>query len=115
MFGDGLQRRHVNTRSKVMLIAALLAAAAVIPAIAYGGSSNDDRVEQERPIESSELEQASRVAIDHLGGGVVTETEVGDEESYYEVEVTIDGQQFDVQLDEDFNVVSSEDDGVDDD
>jgi hypothetical protein len=38
----------------------------------------------------------------------VTETEVGDEESYYEVEVTRpDGSQVDVQLDRDFNVVSS--------
>ena len=40
--------------------------------------------------------------------GTVTETEVGDEESYYEVEVTRpDGSQVDVQLDRDFNVVSS--------
>jgi hypothetical protein len=36
----------------------------------------------------------------------VTETEVGDEESYYEVEVTRpDGGQVDVQLDRGFNVV----------
>jgi hypothetical protein len=36
----------------------------------------------------------------------VTETEVGDEESYYEVEVTRDdGSQVDVQLDRDFDVV----------
>jgi hypothetical protein len=38
----------------------------------------------------------------------VTETEVGDEESYYEVEVTLDdGSQVDVQLDENVNVVGS--------
>jgi hypothetical protein len=38
----------------------------------------------------------------------VTGTEVGDEESYYEVEVTLDdGRQVDVQLDESFAVVSS--------
>ena len=41
----------------------------------------------------------------------MTETEVGDEESYYEVEVTLDnGSQVDVQLDESFNVVGSEGD-----
>jgi hypothetical protein len=40
----------------------------------------------------------------------VTDTEVGDEESYYEVEVTRDdGSQVDVQLDRDFNVVADED------
>jgi hypothetical protein len=43
----------------------------------------------------------------------VTETEVGDEESLYEVEVTLDdGTQVDVQLDEDFNVVGDESDGA---
>jgi hypothetical protein len=41
----------------------------------------------------------------------VTETEVGDEESYYEVEVTLDdGRQVDVQLDERFAVVGSSQD-----
>jgi hypothetical protein len=45
----------------------------------------------------------------------VTETEVGDEESLYEVEVTLDdGTQVDVQLDEDFRVVGDERDGSDD-
>ena len=39
----------------------------------------------------------------------MSETEVGDEESYYEVEVTLDdGSQVDVQLDEQFNVVGDE-------
>jgi uncharacterized membrane protein YkoI len=41
----------------------------------------------------------------------VTETEVGDEESVYEVEVTLDdGSQVDVQLDRSFRVVDSEQD-----
>ena len=39
-------------------------------------------------------------------------TEVNDEESKYEVEVTLDnGDQVDVQLNETFDVVSSENDG----
>jgi hypothetical protein len=42
------------------------------------------------------------------GGGHVTGTEVGDEESYYQVEVTkADGSQTDVQLDKRLNVVGS--------
>ena len=41
---------------------------------------------------------------------------MGDEESYYEVEVTLpDGRQVDVQLDEDFTVVGSESDQEDSD
>ncbi|MEE8330204.1 MAG: hypothetical protein V3R84_00350 [Acidimicrobiia bacterium] len=44
----------------------------------------------------------------------MTETEVGDEESCYEVAITLDdGSKVDVQLDADFNVVGSEPDGVD--
>jgi uncharacterized membrane protein YkoI len=67
-------------------------------------STDDDGTEV--PITGVELEQASRAALEHTGEGTVTETEVGDEESYYEVEVTLDdGSQVDVQLDEDFNVV----------
>ena len=41
-------------------------------------------------------------------------TEVGDEESYYQVEVTLnDGSQVDVQLDENFKVVGSKHEGAD--
>jgi uncharacterized membrane protein YkoI len=80
--------------------------------IAIAGGGDDD----EAPITGSALEQAKAGALEETGGGTVTETEVGDEESYYEVEVTLDdGTQVDVQLDEDFNVVGSEADREDDD
>ena len=72
-------------------------------AIATGG--DDD----EAPITGEALDRASQAALEHTGEGRVTETEVGDEESYYEVEVTLDdGSQVDVQLDENFDVVSSD-------
>ena len=54
---------------------------------------------------------------DATGGGKVTGTEVDDEESYYEVEVTRDdGSQVDVQLDRGFSVVShgADSDGAED-
>jgi hypothetical protein len=61
------------------------------------------------PITGPALEQASSAALDHLGEGRVTETEVGDEDSYYEVEVTLDdGSQVDVQLDRAFAVVGNQ-------
>jgi uncharacterized membrane protein YkoI len=78
-----------------------------------GGGGDDDGAEV--PITGSALDRASTAALEHTGGGRVTETEVGDEESYYEVEVTLDdGSQVDVQLDEDFQVVGSEGDGEED-
>ena len=63
----------------------------------------------DQPIGGTALDQASAAALQHTGGGQVIETEVGDEESYYEVEVTRDdGTQVDVQLDRNFNVVGGE-------
>jgi uncharacterized membrane protein YkoI len=84
---------------------------------AFGAVTGDDGNEVERPITGSALERASAVALDHIGQGRVTETEIEDEDSYYEVEVTLeDGRQFDVQLDENFVVVGdSEDVETDDD
>ncbi|MDQ3505655.1 MAG: PepSY domain-containing protein [Actinomycetota bacterium] len=72
------------------------------------GATDDDA--SDTAITGTALEQASAAALEFTGGGRVTGTEVGDEESYYEVELTRDdGTQVDVQLDEDFAVVGSED------
>jgi hypothetical protein len=96
-------------------VIAALAAGGVAIAAATGGD-DDDR--GDRPITGTALDRASSAALEHAGGGRVTETEVGDEESRYEVEVTrADGSQVDVQLNGDFEVVGSEgdDDGGKDD
>jgi hypothetical protein len=66
----------------------------------------------EEPITGEALERASAAALEFTGGGRVTGTEVGDEEGYYEVEVTLsDGSQVDVHLDASFNVINTEGDG----
>jgi uncharacterized membrane protein YkoI len=81
-------------------------AAAAVGGVTVAATSDDDT-----PITGDALERATAVALDHLGGGTVTDTEEGDEDSYYEVEVTLeDGRQVDVQLDRDFNVVGSQED-----
>jgi hypothetical protein len=55
--------------------------------------------------------EARRRTPASTGGGRVTGTEIHDEESYHEVEVTLDnGDQVDVQLDEGFAVVGSKTD-----
>ena len=92
-----------------------LIAVGVIAVLATGGAAiagatggGGDRGEKETPITGGALERASQAALKSTGGGKVTETEQGDEESYYEVEVTkADGSQVDVQLDKAFNVVGS--------
>ena len=91
------------------LIAGGAAAALILGGATWavaGGADDDDT---QKSITGPALDKASAAALEHTGEGRVTETEVGDEESYYEVEVTLDdGSQVDVQLDEDFNVVGDE-------
>lgn len=54
------------------------------------------------------IEKAKSAALDHTKEGRVTDTEVGDEEGYYEIEITRDdGSQVDVHLDRDLNVLST--------
>ena len=80
--------------------------------------SSDDDDGTEVPITGAALEQATEAALLATGGGTVVETEQGDEESFYEVEVRKpDGTSVDVQLDEDFQVVeiTGDDDSVEDD
>ncbi len=69
----------------------------------------------ETPITGPALERASVVALERTGRGRVTATEVGDEESLYEIEVTSpDGSAVDVQLDVRFDIVGVENDGTPD-
>jgi hypothetical protein len=91
---------------------AVAAGAAAIVAggagIAAAGGGGDGAEGPDRAITGDALQRASEAALAETGGGTVTGTEVGDEESYYEVEVTLeDGSQVDVQLDENFAVVGS--------
>jgi len=94
-------------KRKAWTIAGVALALAIIgggagAVVAMGGDN-------EQPITGQALDRASKAALDHTGGGRVTETEAGDEDSYYEVEVTFDdGSQVDVQLDGGFNFVGQE-------
>jgi uncharacterized membrane protein YkoI len=105
----------MERRTKLIAGGGIVAAAiAAATGIAVAGGE-DESEGPDVPITGADLERATAAALAHTGGGRVTETEVGDEESYYEVEVTLDdGSQVDVQLDETFQVVGDEVDGPDD-
>ena len=88
-----------------------LAAGAAAAMLVLGGggaayaTSSSDSSEQ---ATGSNIEKAKRVALDYTNGGRVSGTEIGDEEGYYEIEVTRDdGSQVDVHLDRDLNVLST--------
>jgi uncharacterized membrane protein YkoI len=74
--------------------------------VAYATGSGDD--DSSSRATGPGIEKAKGAALHATNGGRVTETEVEDEEGYYEVEVTKDdGSQVDVHLDKDFNVLST--------
>lgn len=105
--------KRLSRKQKAAVIIAGAGVAAAIGSGAAIASGDDDATE--RPIEGSALQQATDAALAETGGGEVTGTEVDDEESKYEVEVTLEnGDQVDVQLDRDFQVVGSEADHEDD-
>jgi uncharacterized membrane protein YkoI len=102
----------MNKRTKIVLGAA---AAAVIAGIGAGGvataadtgGGGDDSADV--PLTGEDLQRASEAALAETGGGEVVDSEVESEENGYEVEVNLDGgRQVEVQLDQNFAVVSSE-------
>jgi hypothetical protein len=101
----------MNNRIKIAIAAGVVVTGVAVGAVAVGAATGNGGDDTDTPITGPALDKASAAAVAFAGGGRVTGTEIGDEESYYEVEVTLDnGQQVDVQLDRQFNVVSSKGD-----
>ncbi|MDT5238399.1 MAG: hypothetical protein QOD97_597 [Mycobacterium sp.] len=95
---------------KYIGIVTAVGAAAVAIGTGIAAAQPDDG--EGTPITGDALAKASQAALAFTGGGNVTGTEVSDEESLYEVEVTLsNGNQVDVQLDQNFVVVGSKTDG----
>ena len=74
--------------TKFLLAGGAVAAVAIGSGVTFAVAGGGD--DSEAPITGDALTRASEAALAETGGGHVTETEVGDEESYYEVEVTLD-------------------------
>ena len=96
-----------RTRLAIVGVSAVMVAGAGA-GIAVASGSGDDNADS-KPITGTELQRASAAALAETGGGKVTATEQGDEEGYYEVEVTLaDGSQVDVHLDRNLNVIDAQ-------
>ncbi len=99
------------TQKTKRIIAGALAAALAVLVVLGSGTTIATALGGERAtaITGAALDKASAAALTYVGEGRVTETEVGDEDGYYEVELTHDnGSQADVQLDENFKVLGQE-------
>ena len=108
----------MNSRTKKLILAgAAVGALAVGGTAIAGGVGSDDGTGglddgSGTPVKGAALDRASRIALDSVGGGRVSGSELQDEEGYYEIEVTRDdGSQVDVHLDSDFNVLDARGDG----
>jgi hypothetical protein len=99
----------VKRSTKIIAGAAVAAVVAGGAGVAAAGGSEDAAEGPDTSISGDALQRAEEAALAETGGGRVTGTEVGDEDSWYEVEVTReDGSRVDVQLDRDFVVVGSD-------
>jgi len=97
----------VKDKLKGMVIAVVAIGALAVGGAAIAGAAGGDDDAADKPISGSALKQASAAALEHSGGGSVTETEAGDEEGAYEIEVKLeDGSSADVHLNKDFKVLS---------
>jgi len=97
----------MKDKLKGMVIAVVAVAALAIGGAAIAGAAGGDDDATDKPVSGSALKKASAAALEHTGGGSVTETEAGDEEGAYEIEVKReDGSSVDVHLNKDFKVLS---------
>ncbi|WP_198413023.1 PepSY domain-containing protein [Cryobacterium sp. HLT2-28] len=101
-----MKKKMKTTHKAAIAGLATLAGLGVVGALPAANAADTGPGDSETAITGPALAQASAAALAETGQGRVTETEVGDEESYYEVEVTFDdGTEVDVQLDRAFQVV----------
>jgi hypothetical protein len=102
-----LEVNGMDRRRKLIMVAAAAVLAVGIGAGAVVAASSDD----DQPLRGDALKQATEAALDHVGGGTVIETEVGDDGAAYGVEIRkADGNVVEVSLDESFEVIDVEGD-----
>ncbi len=95
----------VTRRTKWMAGCAALALAVIGAGSGVAVATGAD----DKPLTGRVLEQATAAALEHTGGGRVTETEVGDDGAAFGVEVRLsNGKQVEVNLNGSFEVTGQE-------
>lgn len=94
------------------VLALTMVGAGVGIGLAETNSEADEQAEgtdSDQPLNGTDREKAEAAALESVGGGTVTETEVGDDGAAYGVEIRRDdGSQVEVNLDESFTVIGTE-------
>ena len=105
-------KRATKLASAATLGVGVVVAAGLTVANASSGDDGPQDDGADTAIFGDVLQRASAAALAHTGQGRVTGSEIDDEESKYEIEITLDnGDQIDVQLDDQFSVIGDENDG----
>jgi hypothetical protein len=96
----------MSKRKLIVGVVAVLALLGTGTGVVLASMGDDDR-----PLNGRALDQATSTALQHVGGGTVVETEVGDDGAAYSVEIRKDdGTVVEVNLDENFKVIGAESD-----
>jgi uncharacterized membrane protein YkoI len=107
----------MNTNLKQTLTSKriLIPAVAAVAVLGVGGVAVASVASGDEELSGDDFDRASAAALDHVGGGEVTDAERSDDRGEaYEVEVTRpDGREVDVVLDADFVVMDADEDGSD--
>ncbi|HEX6953968.1 MAG TPA: hypothetical protein VF156_03730 [Agromyces sp.] len=121
-----MKKRTIWITSAAAAGALALGGTAIAYAATDGFDTDDDRAgasqgaERSDELTGADLEKATDAALAETGGGEVVEAEreddrEGDRAVAYEVDVKLDsGTYVEVSLDEDFDVVATQDDDADD-
>ena len=100
--------------ARAVIFGTAVAACTLIGGGAAVAASTDNN--EDSPLTGSVLEKATKAALDRVGEGTVSDSEVSEEEGAYEVEVLLEnGTEVEVQLDKDFKVVAEEQETPDND
>ncbi len=95
-----------SRRSQIIAAVAGLVVGGAVAGTGFAVANGGD----DQPSTGDTYDRAVAAAQAAYPGGEVTETEVGDDGAAYEVELRMsDGGQIEVQLDEGFNVLGSDD------
>jgi uncharacterized membrane protein YkoI len=93
-------------------VALVLVGGSVGIGLATGGDDDageNEITDSDQPLTGSDRERAEAAAVEAVGGGTVTDVEIGDDGAAYGVEIRADdGSQVEVMLDADFSVIGTE-------
>jgi uncharacterized membrane protein YkoI len=104
----------MNKRKRWLLagaVALVLVGGSVGIGLANGGDDDSagEGTDSDQPLTGSDRDRATAAALEAVGGGTVTDVEIGDGGAAYGVEIRADdGSQVEVMLDGNFAVIGTE-------